>query len=73
MLISRGRSRIVDRSWIGEVTSRAGFPEPLIVYPRGAARPLIRLWLRADVEQWMDGYLPGWRDMPPAPPDERRD
>lgn len=72
-LISRGRPRMVERSWANEVTGWLGFPDPVVIYPRGTAKPLVRLWLRDEVERWMDGYRPGWRDLPPAPPEARRD
>lgn len=71
-LVSRGRPRMVERSWANEVVGWADFPAPVVIYPRGVPKPLVRLWLRADVERWMDGYLPRWRELPPAPPPEPR-
>ncbi|ABW09740.1 hypothetical protein Franean1_0274 [Parafrankia sp. EAN1pec] len=35
-----------DKSW----------PDPWLDHPQ------LRLWLRADVEAWLDRHRPGWRD-----------
>lgn len=33
------------------------FPSPWYAHPTDA----VRLWLRADVESWLDANRPGWR------------
>ncbi|OHV46652.1 hypothetical protein BBK14_02045 [Parafrankia soli] len=40
-----------------QVTRDRDFPEPWFVSEDGT----VRLWLRADVEAWLDGHRPGWR------------
>jgi hypothetical protein len=49
----------VSRSYAMEVANSKGFPDPLIEHAR------IRLWLRSDVEAWLDRNRPGWRGSPP--------
>jgi hypothetical protein len=52
---SRRRERVA-RSYADSISRERGFPLPLIEHPR------IRLWLRTDVEDWMDRHRPGWRE-----------
>jgi hypothetical protein len=65
-LLSRGRPRLVARSYAEQISARQGFPAPLIRYPP-EGRIHVRLWLPRDVEAWMDRNRPGWRDLPPPP------
>ncbi len=58
-LLGRVRGERVSRSYAVRVAERKGFPEPLIDHPR------LRLWLRADVERWLDANRPGWRETTP--------
>jgi hypothetical protein len=51
---TRRRER-TSRSYASAVAGSRGFPPPLIDYLR------LRLWLRADVERWLDRNRPGWR------------
>lgn len=67
-MLSRGRPRTVHRSYAEQVMASRSFPPALIVYPR-VGRIHVRLWLLADVEDWMDRYRPGWRHLPAAPED----
>ncbi|MCK9928098.1 hypothetical protein MXD62_13100 [Frankia sp. Mgl5] len=53
------------RAWLGVTTARAyvisrfrDFPAPWYASTDGR----VRLWLRADVERWLDTNRPGWRD-----------
>jgi len=64
-LLGRRRGRIVDRSFVDEIADKRSFPEPLIGYQPGVRR-YVRLWLRSDVERWLDRHRPGWREGPPA-------
>ncbi|MEX5707859.1 hypothetical protein AB1484_05970 [Parafrankia sp. FMc6] len=59
------RGERVARTTAVVVAGQKGFPDPLIVHP-STEDPKIRLWLRADVEAWMDRHRPGWRDNPPG-------
>jgi hypothetical protein len=54
-LLGRVRRERVSRSYAVRIAEHRGFPAPLI------DRPRIRLWLRADVERWLDHNRPGWR------------
>jgi hypothetical protein len=65
-LLSRGRARVVARSYAEQVAGQGRFPTPLITYPP-EGRTHVRLWLLADVERWLDYNRPGWRHQPPAP------
>ncbi|CAJ60882.1 hypothetical protein FRAAL2233 [Frankia alni ACN14a] len=53
------RGERVARSYADSISNSKGFPDPLVEHPR------LRLWLRADVEEWLDGHRPGWRDPSP--------
>lgn len=55
------RGERVARSYAVEVANSKGFPDPVIAHP-SAEDPQIRLWLRADVEAWLDRSRPGWRE-----------
>lgn len=50
----------VARNSAAVVANSKGFPEPVVAHP-SPADPQIRLWLRGDVEAWMDRNRPGWR------------
>jgi hypothetical protein len=65
-MMSRGRRKVIRKSYAIKVTNWPGFPAPLIRYPR-EGRLHVRLWLLADVESWLDRNRPGWRHLPPAP------
>lgn len=65
-LLSRGRDRLLTRSYAEHIAGRDGFPRPLITYPR-EGRIHMRLWLLADVQEWLRWFRPGWDDLPPAP------
>lgn len=49
------RGEPVARSYAQVVAGRKGFPDPIV------NRRNIRLWLRAEVEAWLDRNRPGWR------------
>lgn len=49
------RGERVARSYATTVADSRRFPEPIVDHPR------LRLWLRADVEAWLDTNRPGWR------------
>lgn len=55
------RGEKVARSYAVEIANSKGFPDPLIAHPT-TEDPQIRLWLRADVEAWLDRNRPGWRE-----------
>jgi hypothetical protein len=57
-LFGRLRGERVSRSYANRLATHRGFPAPLI------SRTQLRLWLRADVEAWLDRNRPGWREMP---------
>lgn len=69
-MLSRGRRKVVARSYAMRMTRRPGFPAPLVIYPHPVTgrRPHTRLWLVADVEAWMRRNVHSWADLPPAPP-----
>lgn len=52
--VSRSGER-VSRSYATGIANGKGFPDPLIQHSR------LRLWLRRDVDGWMDRNHPGWR------------
>ncbi|WP_368964487.1 hypothetical protein [Parafrankia sp. FMc2] len=54
------RGERVARSYAVEVANSKGFPDPVIAHP-SVTDPQIRLWLRGDVERWLDAHRPGWR------------
>lgn len=60
-MLGRARGESVSRTRAQVVANSKGFPDPLISHP-SAEDPRVRLWLRADVEAWLDQYRPGWRD-----------
>lgn len=51
---SRQRQR-VSRAYAVRVATTKGFPDPILDHPK------LRLWHRADVEQWLDLNRPTWR------------
>jgi hypothetical protein len=53
---SSRRGEKVAASYADSISRRKGFPDPLIVHPR------VRLWLRSDIEDWLDRHRPGWRE-----------
>lgn len=55
-MLGRERGRRVSRPRATQVVVTKGFPDPLVDHPR------LRLWLRADVEAWLDRNRPGWRE-----------
>ncbi|MCK9901356.1 hypothetical protein [Glutamicibacter sp. V16R2B1] len=55
-LLGRMRGEPMSRSYANRIAERRGFPEPLINHPH------LRLFLRADVEEWLDRNRPGWRE-----------
>ncbi|KPM55657.1 hypothetical protein ACG83_10225 [Frankia sp. R43] len=55
------RGERVARSYAVEIANSKGFPDPVVAHP-SAADPQIRLWLRVDVEAWLDRHRPGWSD-----------
>jgi len=46
----------VSRARAQNVAGRRGFPLPILDHPR------LRLWLRPEVEAWLEQHRPGWRD-----------
>ncbi|TLK48002.1 hypothetical protein [Glutamicibacter sp. V16R2B1] len=60
-LLGKRRGQRVARNTAIAVANSKGFPDPLIAHPSPDA-PQIRLWLRGDVEVWLDANRPGWRD-----------
>lgn len=54
-LLGRYRGERLSRGRANQIVGGKGFPDPLI------ARPRIRLWLRTDVEAWLDANRSGWR------------
>ncbi|MCM3884124.1 hypothetical protein [Frankia sp. R82] len=60
-LLGRLRGDRVSRSYANRIANQKGFPDPLI------DRPQLRLWLRADVEAWLDRNRRGWREARPRP------
>jgi hypothetical protein len=67
VMYSRGRRRLVARSYIDNLTHDPSFPAPLIVYPHDGRMIRVRLWLPGPVEAWMERNIRGWRDLPEAP------
>lgn len=59
-MLGRGRGEAVSRTRAQVVAGAKGFPDPLIVHP-SSEDPRIRLWLRSEVESWLDRNRPGWR------------
>lgn len=55
-LLGRLRGERVSREYAAKVANSKRFPDPLIDHPR------LRLWLRVDVEAWLDRNRPGWRE-----------
>jgi hypothetical protein len=55
------RRETVAPSYAHTVSRDVTFPKPAVVHP-AEGQPRVRLWLRADVEAWMDRYRPNWRD-----------
>ena len=55
-LLGKSDSTPVSRAWAQNIAGRRGFPLPVLDHPR------LRLWLRPDVEQWLDTHRPGWRE-----------
>jgi hypothetical protein len=55
-LLGARRGEPVSRAWAQNIAGRRGFPLPVLDHPR------LRLWLRPEVEQWLDQNRPGWRD-----------
>ena len=51
-----------NRNYADKLASSKGFPDPVVIHPAPPANPQIRLWLRREVEVWLDRYRPGWRD-----------
>lgn len=49
------RREPVARSYAQVIAGRKGFPDPIV------DRRNIRLWLRSEVESWLDRNRPGWR------------
>lgn len=68
-MLSRGRARLIAKSYAEKVTRWPGFPAPIVVYPHPVTgrRAQTRLWLVAEVEDWMRRTQPAWRDLPPPP------
>ncbi|CAJ60884.1 MULTISPECIES: hypothetical protein [Frankia] len=63
-MLGRVRGEPVSRTRAQVIAGMKGFPDPLISHP-SAEDPQMRLWLRADVEGWLDTNRPGWRrDVP---------
>ncbi|CAI7977960.1 hypothetical protein FRAHR75_400001 [Frankia sp. Hr75.2] len=50
------RGERVARSYAQVVAGRKGFPDPIV------DRRNVRLWLRSEVEAWLDANRKGWRD-----------
>jgi hypothetical protein len=59
------QGKTVSRTYAQQISSRKDFPAP------AADLRHIRLWLRSDVEAWMDKNRPTWRKNPSA--DEAKD
>ncbi|MBL7493895.1 hypothetical protein I6A60_31245 [Frankia sp. AgB1.9] len=55
VLLGAKKGEPVSRAWAQNIAGRRGFPLPVLDHPR------LRLWLRGDVEAWMDANRPGWR------------
>lgn len=59
------RGERVARSYAVSIANGRNFPAPVVEHPT-SDDPRIRLWLRRDVESWLDTHRPGWRDAPPV-------
>ena len=64
-LVTFGDVRVilgVGRQRAHTITVDFRFPRPWFTSRDGT----VRLWRWDDVETWLDGHRPGWRDTPPA-------